>query len=274
MSQTGSSPFDHLRAALQNSERTAGEATAPLGALIRVDRARRQRTGVPEVVHAELKPHDVVIAALKRLGEASGRAMASRASPELVLAIRAAFEPNWVVEDHALARCVVVADRSRPRPDYGGVVGILSAGTSDVPVAAEAALMAAEMGATVLEAWDVGVAGLHRLVEPLEQYSAAGVDAIIVAAGMDGALPSVVAGLVDVPVIGLPTSVGYGYGGAGIGAMTSMLQSCAPGLVVVNIDNGIGAGSTAALIANRIGALRRTIGHQRHAQRVGDGEAG
>jgi hypothetical protein len=118
-------------------------------------------------------------------------------------------------------------------------------------VAAEAALVALEMGATVLEAWDVGVAGLHRLIEPLERFADEGVDVIVVAAGMDGALPSVVAGLVDVPVIGLPTSIGYGFGSGGIGALTTMLQSCAPGLVVVNIDNGIGAGSTAALIANR-----------------------
>jgi hypothetical protein len=133
-------------------------------------------------------------------------------------------------------------------------VGILSAGTSDIPIAAEASLIAAEMGATVLEAWDVGVAGLHRLVSPLERFAAAEVDVIVVAAGMDGALPSVVAGLVDVPVIGLPTSVGYGLGAGGVGALTTMLQSCAPGLVVVNIDNGIGAGSTAALIANRSAA--------------------
>lgn len=116
--------------------------------------------------------------------------------------------------------------------------------------------MASEMGATVLDAYDVGVAGLHRLVQPLEAFTAAGVDVIIVAAGMDGALPSVVAGLVDVPVIGLPTSIGYGFGGQGVGALTTMLQSCAPGLAVVNIDNGIGAGSTAALIARRAAKSR------------------
>jgi NCAIR mutase (PurE)-related protein len=115
--------------------------------------------------------------------------------------------------------------------------------------------MASEMGANVMTFWDVGVAGLHRLMQPLSALSAANVEAIVVAAGMDGALPSVVAGLVDVPVIGLPTSVGYGFGGQGVGALTTMLQSCAPGLVVVNIDNGIGAGATAALIANRAARL-------------------
>jgi pyridinium-3,5-biscarboxylic acid mononucleotide synthase len=134
----------------------------------------------------------------------------------------------------------------------GGRVGVLSAGTSDVPVAEEAALMAEEMGCQVTRVYDVGVAGLHRLLEPLRALLSSEVDVMIVAAGMDGALPSVVAGLVPVPVIGLPTSVGYGLGGRGVAALLSMLQTCAPGLSVVNIDNGIGAGSTAALIANRV----------------------
>jgi phosphoribosylcarboxyaminoimidazole (NCAIR) mutase len=150
-----------------------------------------------------------------------------------------------------VARAIVASRPGTERRLGAGIVGILSAGTSDIPVAAEASLAAAEMGATVMEAWDVGVAGLHRLVLPLERFVTARTDVIVVAAGMDGALPSVVAGLVDIPVIGLPTSVGYGLGGGGVGALTTMLQSCAPGLVVVNIDNGIGAGTTAALIANR-----------------------
>jgi NCAIR mutase (PurE)-related protein len=122
--------------------------------------------------------------------------------------------------------------------------------------------MAGEMGATVREVADVGVAGLHRLVAPLERLANDGVDAIVVAAGMDGALPSVVAGLVDVPVIGLPTSIGYGYGGGGVAALMSMLQSCAPGLAVVNIDNGIGAGAMAALIANRAAIARGAAGRE------------
>jgi NCAIR mutase (PurE)-related protein len=135
-------------------------------------------------------------------------------------------------------------------------VGIISAGTSDIPVAEEAAIIAEEMGCQVTCIYDVGVAGLHRLVEPLRNLLSSGVDAIVVAAGMDGALPSVVAGLVPVPVIGLPTSIGYGLGGKGIAALLSMLQTCAPGLSVVNIDNGVGAGTTAALIANRVAQAR------------------
>ena len=145
-----------------------------------------------------------------------------------------------------VVRTTVVSHQVRT----GGRVGILTAGTSDVSVASEAAVIAQELGCEVMEARDVGVAGLHRLVQPLERLAEWDAHVIIVAAGMDGALPSVVAGLVPVPVIGLPTSVGYGYGAAGTGALMTMLQSCAPGLVVVNIDNGVGAGVAAAKIAN------------------------
>ena len=153
-------------------------------------------------------------------------------------------------------------------PDYvhrstGGQVGVISAGTSDIPVAEEAALIAEEMGCQVTCIYDVGVAGLHRLVNPLRDLLARGTDAIIVAAGMDGALPSVVAGLVPVPVIGLPTSIGYGMGGKGVAALLAMLQTCAPGLSVVNIDNGVGAGITAAMIANRVAQARsQAEGHR------------
>ena len=134
---------------------------------------------------------------------------------------------------------------------------MLTAGTSDVGVAEEAALLCREMGCEVVRGYDVGVAGLHRLFGPLRSMlEEAEVDVIIVAAGMDGALPSVVAGLVDVPVIGLPVSVGYGVGGKGVAALYSMLQACAPGMSVVNIDNGIGAAAVAGLIANRMAEAR------------------
>lgn len=248
------SPFADLRRALAHpADREEALAPPPV---LRIDPGRARRTGIPEIVHAEHKEVALVAAALRRLAEANGRALASRVAAEDFAALRSTLEPDLIVEHHPLARAVVAAQPGVNRPVGGGAVGILSAGTSDVPVAAEAALTATEMGATVLEAWDVGVAGLHRLVGPLERFAAAKVDVVVVAAGMDGALPSVVSGLVDVPVIGLPTSVGYGLGAGGVGALTTMLQSCAPGLVVVNIDNGIGAGSTAALIANRAAARR------------------
>ncbi len=137
-------------------------------------------------------------------------------------------------------------------------MGILTAGTSDIPYAEEAAVVCQEMGCLVFTAYDVGVAGLHRLFAPLENLlQKERVDVLIVAAGMDGALPSVVSGMVPVPVIGLPTSVGYGLGGDGTAALLCMLQTCAPGLAVVNIDNGIGAGAMAGLIASRIAAARK-----------------
>ncbi|TME41657.1 MAG: nickel pincer cofactor biosynthesis protein LarB, partial [Chloroflexi bacterium] len=154
---------------------------------------------------------------------------------------------------------LLVTRRDAPPPaETGGVVALLTAGASDAPAADEAAWVAREMGCRLVRADDVGVAGLHRLEQPLRALREAGADVVIVVAGMDGALPSVVSGLVDVPVIGLPTSVGYGLGGGGLAALLSMLQTCAPGLVVVNIDNGIGAGATAALIANRVATARNS----------------
>jgi NCAIR mutase (PurE)-related protein len=250
----GGSPFDDLRDALARLENN--DSPSIDGPAVRVDPNRARRTGIPEVVHAGNKSSGDVAEALQRLTQVNGRAMASRVDVDQIPALRGLLEPARIVETYPRARAIVVSTRGCDRPVSGGAVGLLSAGTSDIPVAAEAALMAREMGATVFEAWDVGVAGLHRLVEPLERFVAQPVDVVVVAAGMDGALPSVVAGLVDVPVIGLPTSIGYGLGGGGVGALTTMLQSCAPGLVVVNIDNGIGAGATAALIANRAARAR------------------
>jgi hypothetical protein len=133
---------------------------------------------------------------------------------------------------------------------------VLAAGTSDIPTAEEARVTAEVMGCAVLARYDVGIAGIHRLLEPLREIVSIEVSAIVVVAGMEGALPSVVRGLVSVPVIGVPTSTGYGYGGHGQGALMTMLQSCAPGLTVVNIDNGFGAGATAALIANTVADAR------------------
>ena len=250
------SPFADLREALDRVERQEREPVAEEQPSVRVDANRMHRSGIPEVVLAGNKTSAEVVVALRRLVEANGRAMASRVPPEDIGTVRDALEPAIRVELHPVARVLVASRPGVERPVRGGIVGILTAGTSDIPVASEASLAAAEMGATVLEAWDVGVAGLHRLVTPLERFARARADVIVVAAGMDGALPSVVAGLVDIPVIGLPTSVGYGLGAGGVGALTTMLQSCAPGLVGVNIDNGIGAGPTAALVANRASAGR------------------
>lgn len=146
-------------------------------------------------------------------------------------------------------------------PPPGGAVGLLTAGTLDIPLAEEVALVARHMGCVVHRAYDVGVAGVHRLIEPLATMIRAGVDIYVVVAGMEGALPSVVAGLVDAPVIGVPAPTGYGLGGEGTAALYSMLQSCSPGMLVVNIGNGVGAGAAAGLIARR--ACRRTADLER-----------
>ena len=224
--------------------------------LVRPDFERQRRKGVPEVILAEGKRAEETLAAARLFLDRTGRAIVSRVAAELVEELERAFGDERV-EVHAASRMVVVKRRDLAVPASGGVVGVLTAGTSDRPAAEEAAVIAAEMGCRVEVAYDVGVAGLHRLAEPLRRMLEGGVDVIVVAAGMDGALPSVVAGLVPVPVIGLPTEVGYGAGGRGVAALLSMLQTCAPGLVVVNIDNGIGAGASAGLIANRVAAARR-----------------
>jgi NCAIR mutase (PurE)-related protein len=193
-------------------------------------------------------------------GQPTGRVLVSRAAPEVVDELRAELEPTGATVLAAPNSGTVLVTRAGARPphDSGGVVAMLTAGASDAPAADEAAWVAREMGCRIVRADDVGVAGLHRLEVPLRALREQGADVVIVAAGMDGALPSVVAGLVDIPVIGLPTSVGYGLGGGGVAALLAMLQTCAPGLVVVNIDNGVGAGATAALIANRVAAARKS----------------
>jgi NCAIR mutase (PurE)-related protein len=223
--------------------------------LTRPDAGREQRKGAPEVIFGETKETEQIIAMAQGLLAGSGRAIISRLRPDSVAPLRTAFQEYTVcVREHA--RAMVIYRPEYVHPQTGGHIGVISAGTSDIPVAEEAALIAEEMGCRVSCIYDVGVAGLHRLLEPLRDLLADDVDAIIVAAGMDGALPSVVTGLVPVPVIGVPTSIGYGLGGKGLAALLSMLQTCAPGLSVVNIDNGVGAGITAALIANRVAQAR------------------
>jgi len=199
-----------------------------------------------------------IVSMARTLLAGTKRAIISRLRAESVEPLQTAFQ-EYTVRFHEAAHAMVIYSPDYIRKSTGGHVGVVSAGTSDIPVAEEAALIAEEMGCRVTCIYDVGVAGLHRLIVPLRDLLANEVDVIIVAAGMDGALPSVVAGLVPVPVIGLPTSIGYGLGGRGIAALLSMLQTCAPGLSVVNIDNGVGAGITAALIANRVAQAR---GHQ------------
>jgi NCAIR mutase (PurE)-related protein len=250
-------PFDAMRRALHDiSQETRSEDPLDQPQPTRLDPQRQARAGVPEIIYARSKSATEVVASLAALARLTGRAIATRCPAATLSAIASDLGNEFEVVVEVEASAVVVSVSGSPVPQTGGRVAVITAGSSDAPIAAEAAFIAREMGTEVFQVRDVGVAGLHRLVEPLERVIALGVDAIVVVAGMDGALPSVVAGLVAVPVIGVPASTGYGYGGEGAAALMSMLQSCAPGLVVVNIDNGVGAGATAAMIAKRVAAAR------------------
>jgi NCAIR mutase (PurE)-related protein len=221
-----------------------------------LDLGRRTRKGVPEVVYARGKTPEQVVRICETLLASSKRVIVSALTPEAVAELRRSLPKTPV---RSAGRAVVVGSGS-PAPS-GGRVGAISAGTSDLPVLEEATAVAREMGADVMSFHDVGVAGIHRLAAPLEGLRRFDPDCLIVAAGMEGALPSVVAGLVAIPVVGLPTSTGYGLGGDGTAAILGMLQTCSPGLSVVNVDNGIGAGVTAALVANRAALGRGTRGN-------------
>ncbi len=219
------------------------------------DSEREQRTGMPEIILSDSKSIAHTLTIAQTLLEREGRAILSRVSPDLLACLHKQFPGQ--VETGISASTVVVRSPNHTIVRTGGQVGILAAGTSDIPIAEEASIMCREAGCIVQTAYDVGVAGLHRLRTPLTMMLHENpVDVFLVIAGMDGALASVVAGLVDVPIIGVPTSAGYGMGGQGRAALLCMLQSCAPGMTVVNIDNGIGAGAAAARIANRIAAAR------------------
>ncbi|WP_255949840.1 nickel pincer cofactor biosynthesis protein LarB [Streptomyces odontomachi] len=210
----------------------------------RLDTDREARTGAPEVVYGQGKTPDEIVAGLGALaGRHPHRAvLATRLAPEALSEIRRAL-PEAVVDDRARTATL------GPLPEPHGRVVVVSAGTSDGPVAGEAAITARVHGAHVEVVRDVGVAGLHRLLAVRDLLTSA--DALVVVAGMEGALPSVVGGLVGVPLVAVPTSTGYGTGAGGMAALLSMLNSCAPGIVVVNIDNGYGAGVHAARVATR-----------------------
>jgi NCAIR mutase (PurE)-related protein len=228
---------------------------------VALDIRRGIRTGVPEVVWSEGKTTAKVVEIASAFLEREGRAIVSRVSEEQKEVLRETLSDECELWVNEKARLIVARRRGFQLPWLGRKIGIMTAGTSDVRVAEEARVIAEEIGCEVLTAYDVGIAGFHRHIKPLMRMVEEGVDAIVVVAGMEGALPSVVASLVDVPVIGVPSSVGYGFGAGGIGALTAMLQSCSPGLCVVNIDNGFGAGAYAALIAKRVAkALKESRG--------------
>lgn len=207
-----------------------------------LDTHRELRNGYPEVIYCAGKTVDQVVAIVKRMMELDyNNIMATRAGIDVADALRA-LTPN--IEYNQAARIAVV--NRKPLPQPAGTIAVVTGGTSDMPVAEEAAITAEIMGNKVDRIYDVGVAGLHRLLSHLDEIMSANV--VIAVAGMEGALASVVGGLVDKPVIAVPTSVGYGANFHGLAALLSMLNSCASGVAVVNIDNGFGAGYMASMI--------------------------
>lgn len=225
-----------------NDQRTAADdATADLG-FARVDLDRAGRTGDPEVVFGAGKEPEQVVDILRTLHRRHPEraVLATRLSPQARELI-AATVPEARVDPIANAATL------GPLPEPRGTVAVIAAGTSDAPVAAEAALTVRVHGSAARRIDDVGVAGVHRLLEARGEFADA--DCLIVVAGMEGALPSVVGGLVGIPLVAVPTSVGYGAAFEGLAALLAMLNSCAPGVTVVNIDNGYGAGVFAARVA-------------------------
>ncbi len=217
-----------------------------------LDMNRDERSGVPEVVLGESKDVEDIIKIVRRMVERKGYAIVTRLATSETDILKSNLTDLQVhiegAGDHLTA---LVHTVDWKLPDGNGEVGVLTAGTSDIPYAKEAEMVIRTMGVEPISFYDVGIAGIHRLVEPLRKLVEKRVSAIVVMAGMEGALPTVIASLVDAPVIGVPIPTGYGHGGAGETALAAMLQSCAPGLAVVNIGNGVGAGAMAALIARR-----------------------
>jgi pyridinium-3,5-biscarboxylic acid mononucleotide synthase len=232
----------------------------------RLDLGRQGRRGLPEVVMASGKTPDAAARLAVSLAREQGQGLVSRlgAGHWAALGRDAGAAGYEVIRLHAAARVLRPGFVPQPRD---GRVAVLTAGTSDLDAADEARMVVEACGMEARVDADLGVAGLHRLLGPLAGVLAWDPDAIIVVAGMDGVLPGVVAGLVDRPVIGLPVSTGYGRGGAGEAALGTMLQSCSTGLLVVNIDNGVGAGAAAVLIASRAaGRARRESSRSRPAR--------
>ncbi len=242
--------LESLLESVRNGELGTDEAMRKLRALpfedlgfAKVDHHRELRKNFPEVIFCQGKTPDQVIAIIQAIRERSKVVLATRASQELFAQVRE-HVPQAVY--HEKAR-IIQLGRSDPDPRCKGSALVVSAGTADIPVAEEAVVTAEAAGCTVERLYDVGVAGIHRLFAHREALESARV--LIVVAGMEGALASVVGGLVDKPVIAVPTSVGYGASFEGLAALLGMLNSCASGVVVVNIDNGFGAGYFAAMLS-------------------------
>jgi pyridinium-3,5-biscarboxylic acid mononucleotide synthase len=228
-------------------------AIEKIGDIAQLDVGREiRRDGVPEIVFAESKEYRDIIRIALAIVRRNHQAVVSRIRKnELSKVVYALRRKGLTVETGTNCTTLLASEKSFARRLTDARIGIMSAGTSDIGVAEEARIVAKSMGCEAITGYDVGIAGMHRLLLSLKEMVEQDIGAIVAVAGMEGALASVVASIVDVPVVGVPTSIGYGFGANGVAALASMLQSCTLGLTVVNIDNGIGAGVYAALIAKR-----------------------
>lgn len=231
-------------------------AVAELEGVAIIDPNRACRKGIPEIVLAEGKTTAEVVEISLRMLSENGRVIVSRCDQKQIQALQKTVSEGATLQVKKKARMVIIKNKNYALQNTGGKIGLLTAGTSDIPVAEEAKTIAEEMGCQVFETYDVGVAGIHRIMQPLKELIRKDVDVVIVVAGREGALPSVIAGMVDVPVVAVPTSNSYGFGEKGVSTLMAMLQSCSLGLAVVNIDSGVAAGAVATLIANRVAKFR------------------
>ncbi|MHA1862131.1 MAG: nickel pincer cofactor biosynthesis protein LarB [Candidatus Thorarchaeota archaeon] len=228
------------------------QALDSVGGLAMIDVDRESRSGIPEVVFGESKDAKEIVQIVKEMVKKQDAVLVTRLTQEKLDILLTSIED---VEIEAYGKSPIltalVTSSGWSVKETAGRIAVITAGTSDIPFAKEAEALAKLVGVEVLSYYDIGVSGIHRLIEPIKEIVSKEVDALIVFAGMEGALPTVVAALVDIPVIGVPVPTGYGFGGKGETALASMLQSCSPGLAVVNIGNGLGAASVASLIAKR-----------------------
>ena len=221
-----------------------------IGNIAQIDTGRKNRKGIPEIIFAERKHLLDLKKIIKKTLSKNNEVLVSRIKQKDYTKILEFAKNKYKIKKGKNTTAVLVYKKNIKKT--GGKVGIIAAGTSDIGVGEEARLVCESMNCDCLCSYDVGIAGLHRIFPVIKQFIESEVSVIIVVAGMEGALASIVTSVADVPVIGVPTSIGYGYGEKGVAALASMLQSCSLGLTVVNIDNGVGAGAAAANIANRI----------------------
>jgi len=225
---------------VEDAWKLLAEPEADLG-FAKIDTDRLRRCGIPEVIYSPGKTAEQIVDIMRALRDAGQDVLATRVSADQWDRVRKEFPEALYDETARLVRIDVTGAR-----EARGLVAVVCAGTSDLPVAEEAAITAETMGSRVERVYDVGIAGLHRLLKHMDVIRSA--HAVVVVAGMEGALPSVVGGLIDKPIVAVPTSVGYGTSMNGLSAILAMLNSCVPGISVVNIDNGFGAGVAAAMV--------------------------